>query len=186
MVRRPQPSAPRTPLVVLAVASSALVVSAPLACVNNPVHDDEVDALGPEDPAVPAGPLHRPGQPCVVCHGPFGPASVQFSVGGTAYEAADGAMPAVGAAVRIEDSTGASTTPTTNVAGNFYVLLRDFNPAFPLRTSVTSADGNTVQTMQGYVARNGSCASCHTSQAGPTSAGPVNLSPSVADAATKG
>jgi hypothetical protein len=157
-----------------------------LGCVNNPVHDDQVDALGPEDPAVSPGPNHRPGQPCLVCHGPFGPASVQFAVAGTIYEAAGQPQPAVGAAVRIEDVTGSTVTPSTNETGNFYVLLRDYAPTYPLETAVSSADGSVVQTMQGYVARNGSCASCHKKEAGPTSAGPVVLSTGIADAATKG
>ena len=54
---------------------------------SNPVHDNEVAALGPEDPSVPPGPDHRPGQPCLVCHGGSGPASAQFAVGGTVYAA---------------------------------------------------------------------------------------------------
>lgn len=146
-----------------------------LGCVNNPIHDEDVEALGPEAPGVPPGPLHRPGQPCLVCHGPYGPAPAQFSVGGTVYETAEPAAPAVGAEVRIEDVTGASVTLETNAVGNFYVLLRDFDPTYPIEPRVTSADGTMVQTMTTYIARNGSCAVCHTNAAGPTSAGPVVL-----------
>jgi hypothetical protein len=50
---------------------------------DDPVHDDAVTALGGEDPNVPIGALHRPGQPCLVCHGGSGPAALAFSVGGT-------------------------------------------------------------------------------------------------------
>ena len=144
-------------------------------CVNNPVHDQEVEALGPELPGVPAGPLHRPGQPCLVCHGPFGPASVQFSVAGTVYEEAGQETPAVGAMVSIEDIRGASVVSGTNSAGNFYVLLADFSPTYPLLPQVSSSDGGVVQTMTTYVARNGSCSACHSNPAGATSAGPVVL-----------
>ena len=72
------------------------------ACVDE-VHDQEVAALGPEQPGVPPGPTHRPGQPCVTCHGGSGPAHTQFSVGGTAYEVEGQPAPAVGASVVIED-----------------------------------------------------------------------------------
>jgi hypothetical protein len=144
-------------------------------CINNPVHDDEVTALGPEARGVTPGPLHRPGQPCLVCHGTFGPAWVEFSVGGTVYVEAGQATPAIGAVVSVEDITGASFATATNAAGNFYVLLRDFSPAFPILPRVVSADGGVAQTMMTYVARNGSCAACHSNPPGATSAGPVVL-----------
>jgi hypothetical protein len=174
---------PPRQVLLLALFGTALPIS--VACVNNPVHDDEVAALGPEDPAVPPGPDHRPGQPCLVCHGPFGPAQVQFAVGGTVYEAEGQSAPAVSAVVGIEDISGAKIEATTNDVGNFYVLLRDDNPKYPLKTSVASADGSVVQTMQTYIARNGSCASCHESVPSATSPGPVVLSTG-ADAAGGG
>ncbi|HEY4014573.1 MAG TPA: hypothetical protein VGM06_14625 [Polyangiaceae bacterium] len=173
----------RRPLLLLAISGAPLWFSA--GCVNNPVHDDEVAALGPEDPAFPPGPDHRAGQPCLVCHGPFGPAQVQFAVGGTVYQAAGQSAPALGAVVGVEDVSGAKFDATTNEVGNFYVLLRDENPKYPIKTSVTSADGSIVQTMQTYVARNGSCASCHESTPSATSPGPVVLATG-ADAASGG
>ena len=87
--------------------------------------------------------------------------------------------------VGIEDASGARFDATTNEVGNFYVLLRDYNPKYPLKTTVTSADGTVVQTMQTYVARNGSCASCHESAPSATSPGPVVLTTG-ADAASGG
>jgi hypothetical protein len=156
-------------------ASIACACLAGLGCVNNPVHDDEVESLGPEAAGVPPGPLHRPGQPCLVCHGPYGPAELQFSVGGTVYAGTGDPAPAVGAVVQIEDVTGASTTADTNAAGNFYVLLRDFDPTYPILPQVSSSDGGIVQKMMTYVGRNGSCAECHASVTGPASAGPVVL-----------
>jgi hypothetical protein len=156
-------------------ASFACACLAGFGCVNNPVHDDEVAALGPEAANVPPGPLHRPGQPCLVCHGPYGPAELQFSVAGTVYAATGESTPAVGAIAKIEDSTGASVTADTNAAGNFYILLRDFDPAYPILPQVSSPDGGIVQKMMTYVARNGSCGDCHASLPGPASAGPVVL-----------
>jgi hypothetical protein len=120
---------------------------------GNPAHDDAVAALGPEAPGVTPGPTHRPGQPCLTCHGGLGPASEQFSIGGTAYETqrlplADGAPastspPLVGATVQLTDSSeltdasdassgSATQTTTTNSVGNFFILESDWAPVFPI------------------------------------------------------
>lgn len=141
----------RSMRILAAALGVALVLGA--ACAD-PVHDDEVAALGPEAPGVPPGPTHRPGQPCLVCHGGSGPASLQFSIGGTAYETqmvplADGGAPAssaplVGASVQLTDSSDlgdasdassvstATQTTTTNSVGNFYILESDWAPVFPI------------------------------------------------------
>ena len=68
------------PLAVVAAASGGV-----LSCYD-PVHDQEVAALGGEAPGVSPGPTHRPGQPCNVCHGGVGPANLRFSVAGTVYQ----------------------------------------------------------------------------------------------------
>jgi hypothetical protein len=151
-------------------------------CVNNPVHDQQVEALGPEDPAVPPGPLHRAGQPCVICHGAYGPASLEFSVAGTVYTTTGATDPAAGAVVRIEDIEGASTSAETNAAGNFYVLLQDFAPKFPILPQVSSPDGGLVREMKSYAARDGSCAGCHSTMPSASKAGPVTLAASPNDA----
>src|SRR5450432_160855 len=62
------------PLVVRAMLAGTVLVCALVGC-GDPVHDTAVSALGPEAPGVPKGPLHRPGQPCVLCHGPQGSAT---------------------------------------------------------------------------------------------------------------
>ena len=73
----------------------------------DPVHDQEVAALGGEAPGVPQGPLHRPGQPCNVCHGGIGPANLRFSVAGTVYQYSVSPSPAAnGATVQLQDVTG--------------------------------------------------------------------------------
>jgi hypothetical protein len=161
----------RARLVLLAAGSAAA-----FACAD-PVHDQTVDSLGPETPGVPPGPLHRPGQPCLACHGGDGPASLQFSVGGTVYAVRDQPAPALGPCVQIEDIDGDFwTSAPTNDAGNFFVAETDFAPNFPIRLSlVTCSSGVILQQMQTYAARDGSCADCHSSPKGTTSAGPVYL-----------
>src|SRR4051794_4421968 len=74
----------------------------PLAFVScgDPVSDARIAALGPEDPGVPPGPLHRPGQPCVVCHSRQGPAS-PFLVAGTVYSERGSKTPLANVAVDI-------------------------------------------------------------------------------------
>jgi hypothetical protein len=154
-----------------------------MACVD-PVHDSEIQALGPEDPGVGRGPLHRPGQPCLVCHGGNGPSSTTFTVAGTVYAVQGGNQPASRAVVQIEDIDGRIVTIATNAAGNFYLLPTDFIPHYPIQMQVTSADGATVATMLSPSMREGSCASCHTSSRGPTSPGAVYVSPAAVDAGT--
>ena len=62
--------------------SAALVALA--AC--DPVHGDAISALGPEAPDVRQGPLHRPGQPCLLCHdGALGDPQ-RFTIAGTVFE----------------------------------------------------------------------------------------------------
>jgi hypothetical protein len=155
------------------------------ACAN-PVHDDDVAALGPEDPNVPRGPLHRPGQPCLTCHGGQGPAGAQFSLGGTIYEfRLSTAVPAVGALVQVEDIDGNYWTVPTNEVGNFFVGVHEFVPVYPIKLNVFSADLTITQNMQTYSARQGSCAACHAPlPTGPTSPGPVYLQTTSPDGGT--
>jgi hypothetical protein len=132
---------------------AGLLLGIALAC-GDPTHDDAVAALGPEAPGVQPGPTHRPGQPCLTCHGGSGPGNATFSVGGTVFETErlplpDGgappvSAPLVGATVQLSDSSeltdasDASTsstatfTTTTNGVGNFFVLASQWTPVFPL------------------------------------------------------
>jgi hypothetical protein len=139
------------------------------------VHDDEVQALGPEVSGVPAGPLHRPGQPCLTCHGGIGPASTQFSAGGTLYALQGQSAAAISAMVQIEDILGNVWTGKTNAAGNFYVLPSQFSPHYPTQMTVLAADAPSTAAIQmmTVASRDGSCADCHKNPAGPTSPGPV-------------
>jgi hypothetical protein len=147
----------------------------------DPVQNAEREALGPEDPSVPRGELHRPGQPCLVCHD-------DFSLAGTVYYE-DRTTPFDGAQVSFVDAAGNTFQTSTNSAGNFIVRKSDFVPVFPIGAytdsngnavigvTVTGSDPNNAAQMITHIGRDGACASCH-SQAGASSSspGPVYVS----------
>jgi hypothetical protein len=143
---------------------------------NDATHDIQVGMLGGEDPSVPQGPFHRPGQPCLVCHGGQGPASAQFSVGGTVYMFQTSKQtPATGATVQVEDINGSVGTSTVNTAGNFYIPSSQWQPTYPTLPKVTL--GNMPQSMTTHVGREGSCAKCHSDPTSPISAGHIYIVP---------
>src|ERR1700677_3462733 len=113
----------------------------------DPVLDDAVAALGPETPpGVRPGPLHRPGQPCLLCHdGAFGDPPA-FSVAGTVYRIPSSLEPAVDATIELADVTGSRPPkpPLTNTAGNFYIPVQEWTPVFPLRVVVYPSKGPSV------------------------------------------
>jgi hypothetical protein len=152
------------------VALAALAAGAGCA---NPIADAQIAALGPEDPAVPQSDIHRPGQPCLLCHGPYKGAEPEMAVAGTIFAypfdlgAEDGdPIPAAGVEVEISDSldTSPPTKPVTNCAGNFYVTKDEWSPAYPLRVAirfqVAEGDNDRVP-MDTRISRDGSCAGCH-------------------------
>ena len=106
---------------------------------GDPVRERSIEQLGGEDPRTPVGPLHRPGQPCLVCHGDEGPAESHFSFAGTVFQRQGSAVSLHDARVRFIDSTGAQYTVTTNCAGNFYVGASNYQPVWPVWKS-RSAD----------------------------------------------
>jgi hypothetical protein len=154
---------------------------------GDPVHNAQVDALGPEAAGVPEGPTHRPGKPCLTCHGGQGPADAEFSVAGTIYQtAAPDSPPAVGATVRVFDATqqldGTPRTFTTNAAGNFYVRKSEWAPFFPLHDIAVSYPGiDTPTIMHTNVGRDGSCGSCHFDPKGANTHGHVYVVLEAAD-----
>jgi len=177
------------------VFTTAFFLAIAGACAD-PVHDDEVAALGPEAPGVPPGPTHRPGQPCLTCHGGSGPAGTQFSIGGTVYTTQrlplpDGGAPPASppldnATVTLTDSTNSTYSTTTNSAGNFFIPLTDWAPVFPIggaegdagfatkhETQITAAPETVYMVTQ--IGRDGSCADCHSYPPGPLSPGPLYL-----------
>jgi hypothetical protein len=161
------PIAPRV-VVLFAVATFLAAGSC------DPVHSDAVSALGGETPGVPQGPLHRPGQPCTLCHdGAFGSPSA-FSMAGTVFTGGNSLEPSVGATVTLESADGTTATATTNAAGNFYLTPDVYTPKYPVHmTSITL--GSVSVTMHSHIGWSGSCAGCHVDPAGPDSPGHVYL-----------
>jgi hypothetical protein len=152
---------------------------------GNPAIDVIVNDLGPEDSAVPVGPFHRPGQPCVACHGPYYGASPRMSIAGTIFasltKAADATkpVPVNKAQIVLVDTDNkpdpmVRAYPRTNCAGNFYISYDDFVPQFPVAVQVQCPDPKDMAdpanltplptialTMQGRISREGSCNACH-------------------------
>jgi hypothetical protein len=154
----------------------AVLVGASLAYApscQDPVHNAEVDALGGEAAGVSPGPNHRPGQPCLTCHGGRGPANAEFSVAGTIFKTADAREGIAGVHVTLSDSTpGTAVTKAavTNVAGNFYIGT-NFAPVFPLHDIKLDFEGLPESTiMHTRVGREGSCGACHFDPSGGTTA----------------
>jgi hypothetical protein len=146
----------------------------------DPVHDDAIAALGPEAPGVRRGPLHRPGQPCLLCHDGALRDPQRFTVAGTVYETSSGQVVSVGASVILTDANALRTQLPTNAAGNFYATPREYDPTFPIQVTVTGPSGQTVymRTLvegNGTVEPNGGCASCHFNPQGPNSPGHVSI-----------
>ena len=151
----------------------------------DPVHSDEVSALGGEAEGVPRGPLHRPGQPCTVCHdGALGDPP-GFTIAGTVYQRPSDTTGLVNVTVNMLDKAGSCFSTTTNAAGNFYVTSRQWTPTYPIvRTTAggsgtcapcaAGAGGRCVQ-MFSEIGWSGSCSSCHTQTSGPSSPGRVTL-----------
>lgn len=152
----------------------ALVPSWLFAC-SDPVVDDARDALGPEQPGVPTGPLHRPGQPCVLCHSKSGPGELVMRFGGTVYKYPAVAEPLAGAIVEFTDSDARTYTAATNCAGNFFVQPRDFDPSYPVWVKLLF--GGIEVEMSSPIFREGSCAGCHAPETSPSSPGQVYFAP---------
>ena len=144
----------------------------PMVSCGDPVQDNAIAALGPEDPNIPRGPLHRPGQPCLLCHQPGGEAK-PFSSAGTVYMTISGQKPVANVSVIIIDAAGTEFTATTNCAGNFFATLDQYAPAYPIWASLRA--GRIQRDMDSPAHREGSCAGCHTGTVGPSSPGPVYL-----------
>jgi len=145
-----------------------------LSACGDPAHDDAVAALGPEG-SVPAGPLHRPGQPCTVCHGGKGPGNMEFRLAGTLYKSPGSPEPLANAVVRFWDSKGRATFTGTNCAGNFWVQKADYDPEFPVYTTVEF--GGVAVDMDTPIFRAGSCATCHLEPPSVESLGQVYFAP---------
>jgi hypothetical protein len=144
-----------------------LILLVSVAACTDPVREQAIAALGGEAPGVEPGALHRPGQPCLVCHD--GGEVSAFSVAGTVYARAAGTVPVAKVTVELLDADARLWKAVTNCAGNFFVRPEQFQPRYPLW--VTLAVGEERLDMESPVFRDGSCASCHGDPKGPASAG---------------
>ena len=142
-------------------------------CNLDPVHKNNVKALGEEQPDdyPPNSEYHRPGEPCALCHSKRGPADSEFVLAGTVFWGADNYDRRVDKAyVRILDAAKAKKCYVTNCNGNFYVKKADFSDiTFPILVSVerTTNPGKGDETtlslrrMTSHIGREPSCATCH-------------------------
>jgi hypothetical protein len=147
--------------------------------VLDPVHSQAVSNLGPETFGLHKGPTHRPGQPCLTCHGGQGPGSPELSVAGTVYKTLPATDWLEGATVTLKDASGTIRQLTTNRTGNFLVDKGEWTPVYPMLVSV--AFGGFSVDMETHVGRSGSCADCHTDPTSVSSAGHVYLVKDPAD-----
>jgi hypothetical protein len=147
--------------------------------VLDPVHAQAVSDLGPETFDLPKGPTHRPGQPCLTCHGGQGPGKPELSVAGTVYKTQPATEWLEGATVTLTDAAGTIRQLTTNRTGNCLIGKNDWTPVYP--TLVKVSFGGVSIDMVTHVGRSGSCADCHTDPTSPASAGHVYLVANPAD-----
>jgi hypothetical protein len=141
---------------------------------GDPVRSSDVAALGGEAPNVSPGAFHRPGQPCLTCHGGDGPSSKQWSVAGTVFKTLGGTTGAQDVTVELTDAAGKVFKLTSNGVGNFYVPIAQFAPKYPLKAKVYTAA--TGQEMITQINGSGSCATCHKGAGGPGSVPAIYLS----------
>jgi hypothetical protein len=157
-------------VIALAIVSMAATVTG--SCVD-PVHDQEVDALGPETSGIPEGPFHRAGQPCLVCHGGIGPAKTKFGIAGTVFAGPVCKQGVNNAEVLLIDSIHTPEQLTTNCVGNFYFPDDPSFPTFPVAAWV--AVPPTLRQMTSHIAREGSCGKCHADPPSASSPGHIFL-----------
>lgn len=138
---------------------------------GDPVHEDAVSSLGPEVNGVGPGPMHRPGQPCLTCHGGKGPGEPEFALGGTVFDGVDSNRPVPNALVRVLGADSRVLELRTNCAGNFWIDSSGFSLAFPAGAAVTTDRSERV--MLTAMHRSGACADCH--KAEPSSVSPGRL-----------
>lgn len=138
---------------------------------------------------------HRPGQPCLLCHGgdyfPIPAGGLELALAGTVYGAIDDPEDRglEGVEVVITDALGLEVRAASNRTGNFFAVI-DSGVSAPVQRnkgrvavpraleyplSVLIRQGANEQRMQTKIWRAGSCAHCHGPLPGRASVGRVYL-----------
>ena len=143
---------------------AALVLGA-LSC-GNPALDPRIEALGDEKPGVEEGEFHRPGQPCLLCHGKYQGVEPEMSVAGTIYGTPASETPVEDVRVTLVDAQGETRTVKSNCIGNFFITREQWDPLFPLHAEIEYAlpgapESTKRVVMSTRINRDGSCAGCH-------------------------
>lgn len=129
----------------------------------NPVHADAVAALGDEKDGVRPGPEHRAGQPCIVCHGGYGPGP-DFVIGGTIFKTRGGDQGLADVEITLTDATKSIyRAGPTNDVGNFWIPAKSWSPTYPVTVKIDFTGGAkpVSQAMVSPIGGNGGCAFCH-------------------------
>ncbi|MDH5490828.1 MAG: hypothetical protein OEY14_02530, partial [Myxococcales bacterium] len=183
----------------LLCGSLAAVGALGSACLGSSPEEAAADALGPDPfPGLgedddEGGPTHRPGQPCLVCHGEaYTPGEEIFVLAGTVYLREDDALGVPDVQVHVQDAAGHAFSVATNLTGNFMVRRTDraevrdrgegevripWDLEYPLDVQIER--GPDLQRMRSRIYREGSCSACHQAEAGASSPGRVVLLPRV-------
>jgi hypothetical protein len=156
----------------LATTVTALLCLTLAGC-PSPANDDAKEKLGGECSDVPESDFHRPGQPCLVCHGEYDGAGPVMAMAGTVFATLGQATPVEGAEIILTDSNGTSppNPVVSNCIGNFFIDSDDWTPAFPVHAEIIcpnpdDADDPRRLVMGTRIARDGSCAGCHVGRPG--------------------
>jgi hypothetical protein len=164
------------------ILSLGAIVLFAVSCSLDPTHDEAQNDLGDEAPGISPGPLHRPGQPCLICHD--GSTAPDWSVAGTITGVLGTPTGLNGATVLLTDANLSTFTITSNEVGNFYVEPSRWVPTYPVKVTLTY--GSITSTMTTIIGRDGSCAGCHASAASRISPGPVYVAGTAAQLSSAG
>ncbi len=157
----------------LGILPACIALTSLGACLVDTAQEQEVAVQGDYEDG---DEKHRPGQPCLLCHGPDhfpqAPGEKIFLLAGTVYGFVDDADKdgLKNVDVEITDATMRTVTVTTNGAGNFIVsegepkhkkgwLRISGTLEFPLQVAI-SRDGD-ERVMRTMIAQEGSCSRCH-------------------------
>lgn len=139
----------------------------------NPLQDQQIEDLGGECSDVPPSDFHRPGQPCVLCHGDYQRDSPVMSMAGTVFATQGQATPVEGVEILLTDANGTSPPAPvmSNCIGNFFIDADDWTPAYPVHAEIICPnpddDDKPRRLVMGTrIARDGSCAGCHVGRPG--------------------